>query len=287
MNLRRSHDDAAGTELGSSPVERTAVNAITVPVLTLGPREPVRLAGLGPQSADRVGAGRSRRSTPSRGKPGTWGRPAAGSRREGCCDAERSAGEYRRPRGPGTTGARTAGVDGLRAADVPGLPGGVEGFLDDLRASLKDGSFRTLPVRQRLIPKGHGSGKLHSLGTTVADRIARTVVKMVLEPSVELVFHPDSYGYELPVRSPPRLRSDVVGEADPPRCAGGELFAGDEAFGDPAVQGRRREFQFRGGGGGVDDGEELIAVRAGVGVGLVAGDVPVVSQGLYSSGGER
>ena len=44
------------------------------------------------------------------------------------------------------------------------------GFLDDLRAQVKDGSFRPLPVRQRLIPKGHGSGKLRSLGIpTIAD----------------------------------------------------------------------------------------------------------------------
>ena len=50
-------------------------------------------------------------------------------------------------------------------------------------------------------------------------------------------------------------RPDLVGEADPPRRAGGELFAGDEAFVDPAVQGRGWELQF---GGGVDDGEGLI-----------------------------
>ena len=40
------------------------------------------MGGLGPPSTDRAGAGRSRRSTPSRGEPGTWGRAAAVSRRE-------------------------------------------------------------------------------------------------------------------------------------------------------------------------------------------------------------
>jgi RNA-directed DNA polymerase len=68
----------------------------------------------------------------------------------------------------GNTGARTAGVDGLRAKDVAELPGGVQGFLDDLRLSLKDGSFRPLPVRQRRIPKPGGSGKLRSLGIPTA-----------------------------------------------------------------------------------------------------------------------
>ena len=41
---------------------------------------------------------------------------------------------------------------------------GVPGFLDDLRAALRDGSFRPLPVRARLIPKPGGSGKLRRLG---------------------------------------------------------------------------------------------------------------------------
>ena len=67
----------------------------------------------------------------------------------------------------GNTGANTPGVDGLTADDVERFVG-VPGFLDDLRASIKDGSFRPLPVRQRLIPKGHGSGKLRSLGIPTA-----------------------------------------------------------------------------------------------------------------------
>jgi hypothetical protein len=41
---------------------------------------------------------------------------------------------------------------------------GVPGFLDDLRASLKAGTFRPLPVRERMIPKPGGSGKLRKLG---------------------------------------------------------------------------------------------------------------------------
>src|SRR5438270_3360004 len=48
----------------------------------------------------------------------------------------------------GNTGARTAGVDGLRVADVEEQIG-VPGFLDDLRAQLKQGTFRPLPVRER------------------------------------------------------------------------------------------------------------------------------------------
>jgi len=63
----------------------------------------------------------------------------------------------------GNHGANTPGIDGLRVADVEEAIG-VPGFLEDLRAALKDGSFRPLPVRERLIPKPGGSGKLRKLG---------------------------------------------------------------------------------------------------------------------------
>src|ERR1700729_4508413 len=74
--LRGSRGDAAGTEPGSSFAERITVNTGTVPVPPAA-AHPVRLAGLGAPTADRSGTGRSRRSTPSRGKPGAWGRAAA------------------------------------------------------------------------------------------------------------------------------------------------------------------------------------------------------------------
>ena len=61
----------------------------------------------------------------------------------------------------GNKGARTAGVDGHTALSVAAGVG-VEVFLDGLRTSLKDRSFRPLPVRERLIPKA--SGKVRPLG---------------------------------------------------------------------------------------------------------------------------
>ena len=96
--LRGSRGDAAGTELDSSFIERITVNAGTARscLTAVSPAWP---AGLGSSSADRIGAGRSRRSTPSRGKPGAWGRTAAVTRRDGCCHAERSAGECQRHAG--------------------------------------------------------------------------------------------------------------------------------------------------------------------------------------------
>jgi RNA-directed DNA polymerase len=62
----------------------------------------------------------------------------------------------------GNTGSRTAGVDGLTVAHVEEQVG-VPGFLDDLRAQLKTGTFRPLPVRERKIPKPGGSGKVKAI----------------------------------------------------------------------------------------------------------------------------
>src|SRR5512133_3450399 len=59
----------------------------------------------------------------------------------------------------GNRGANTPGVDGWTVELVEERIG-VPGFLDDLRAALKDGTFRPLPVRERLIPKPGGSGKV-------------------------------------------------------------------------------------------------------------------------------
>jgi len=59
----------------------------------------------------------------------------------------------------GNHGANTPGVDRVTVAYVEDRIG-VPGFLDDLRAQLKEGTFRPLPVRERKIPKPGGSGKL-------------------------------------------------------------------------------------------------------------------------------
>ncbi len=95
----------------------------------------------------------------------------------------------------GNTGSRTAGVGGLTVADVEEQIG-VPGFLDDLRAQLKQGTFRPLPVRERKIPKPGGSGKVRKLGIpTVADRVIQAALKLVLEPIFEADFLPVCYGF--------------------------------------------------------------------------------------------
>jgi RNA-directed DNA polymerase len=60
---------------------------------------------------------------------------------------------------------------------------------------MSSGSYFPPPVKAVEIPKAGGRG-VRVLGVpTVADRVAQTVVKLYLEPKVEPVFHPDSYGY--------------------------------------------------------------------------------------------
>jgi RNA-directed DNA polymerase len=107
----------------------------------------------------------------------------------------------------GNSGARTAGVDGLTVADVEQRVG-VPGFLGDLRAQLKAGTFRPLPVRERTIPKPGGSGKVRRLGIpTVADRVVQAALKVVLEPIFEADFEPVSYGFR-----PMRRAHDAIAE---------------------------------------------------------------------------
>ncbi len=80
----------------------------------------------------------------------------------------------------GNRGAKTAGVDGRTALSIAATAG-VEGFLDTLRAAVKDRSFRPLPVRERLIPKANG--KFRRLGiATISDRVVQASLKLVLEP---------------------------------------------------------------------------------------------------------
>ena len=107
----------------------------------------------------------------------------------------------------GNTGSRTPGVDGLTVADVEERVG-MPGFLDDLRAQLRQGAFRPQPVRERKIPKPGGSGKLRKLGIpTVADRVVQAALKLVLEPIFEADFVPVSYGFR-----PMRRAQDAIAE---------------------------------------------------------------------------
>ena len=107
----------------------------------------------------------------------------------------------------GNQGANTPGVDGMTVAQIEESIG-VPGFLHDLRAALRDGSFRPLPVRERTIPKPGGSGKVRKLGIpSIADRVVQAALKLVLEPIFEADFLPVSYGFR-----PRRRPHDAIAE---------------------------------------------------------------------------
>ena len=107
----------------------------------------------------------------------------------------------------GNRGAKTPGVDGMTVRLVEARIG-VEEFLGDLRAQLKAGTFRPLPVRERKVPKPGGSGKLRKLGIpAVADRVVQAAFKPVLEPIFEADFEPVSYGFR-----PNRRAHDAIAE---------------------------------------------------------------------------
>src|SRR5262245_31692320 len=141
----------------------------------------------------------------------------------------------------GNKGAKTAGVDGRTALSIV-LRVGVGEFLDAVRASLRDRSFRPMPVRERMIPKA--GGKLRRLGiATITDRVVQASLKLVLEPIFEADFLPCSYGFR-----PNRRAHDAVAEirylTSKPRCyewiVEGDITACFDEISHPALMDRVR-----------------------------------------------
>ena len=98
------------------------------------------------------------------------------------------------------------GAAGVDEESIEEFERDLNGNLYKLWNRLSSGSYFQPPVRAVEIPKKAGGTR--TLGVpTVADRVAQTVVRMYLEPEVEPLFHPDSYGYR-----PGRSALDAVGQ---------------------------------------------------------------------------
>jgi RNA-directed DNA polymerase len=95
-----------------------------------------------------------------------------------------------------------AGVDDMTIA---GFEKRLKNNLYRIWNRMSSGAYFPPPVRRVMIPKK--DGRERPLGVpTVGDRVAQTVVQMYLEPTVEPLFHSDSYGYR-----PRKSALDAVG----------------------------------------------------------------------------
>jgi RNA-directed DNA polymerase len=87
------------------------------------------------------------------------------------------------------------GAAGVDEQSIAEFERDLKGNLYKLWNRMSSGTYFPPPVRAVEIPKAAGKG-VRVLGVpTVSDRIAQTVVRSYLEPEVEPLFHPDSYGY--------------------------------------------------------------------------------------------
>lgn len=92
-----------------------------------------------------------------------------------------------------------AGAAGIDKQTIQKFEENLKSNLYKLWNRLSSGSYFPPPVLGVPIPKKSGGERILGI-PTVADRIAQGVVKITLEPSLERIFHKDSYGYR-PKRS--------------------------------------------------------------------------------------
>jgi len=91
---------------------------------------------------------------------------------------------------------RNRGAAGVDKVSIDMFATNLDENLQALMRELKTGTFRPLPLRRVLIPKGPGSKQLRPLGIPVVrDRVAQEVVRRLLAPVFEPQFHDNSYGF--------------------------------------------------------------------------------------------
>jgi group II intron reverse transcriptase/maturase len=98
-----------------------------------------------------------------------------------------------------------AGAAGVDKETIGTFEKDLENNLYKIWNRMSSGTYFPPPVRAVPIPKKNGGQRI--LGVpTVADRVAQTVVRMTIEPTLEQIFLPDSYGYR-----PNKSALDAIG----------------------------------------------------------------------------
>lgn len=89
---------------------------------------------------------------------------------------------------------RNRGAAGVDRVSVEAFERNLEANLSALVRRLKDRSYTPLPVRRCYIPKGR-KGKRPLGIPAVRDRVAQEIIRSLLDPIFEPLFHDDSYGF--------------------------------------------------------------------------------------------
>lgn len=91
-----------------------------------------------------------------------------------------------------------SGIDGVTFAAIE--EGGVEGFLENIREELVNGTYLPTRSREKQIDKGNGKTRTLKI-SSIKDRVVQGAIKLILEPIFESDFQDGSYGYR-PKRTP-------------------------------------------------------------------------------------
>lgn len=91
---------------------------------------------------------------------------------------------------------RNRGAAGIDKQSIKRFEANLQENLEALMGELKTGSYEPIPLRRVYIPKA--SGKLRPLGIpAVRCRIAQEVVRSLINPILEPLFHDHSHGFRL------------------------------------------------------------------------------------------
>src|SRR5947208_586314 len=186
---RDCHNKPAGEELDTDPAKRTAVNVGTRPMLPRLPWEAGKVqrqlmasgGGIALVVVVGVTTDHGGRESRPQGEGEPWASPKVAQERvlgiqrklhrwttddqdrrfkdlhNLVCDPATLMMAWLKVRA--NRGSRSTGVDGQTAHYIEQVLG-VQKFLEGLREELQSGSFRPLPVKERLIPKRDGTKKL-------------------------------------------------------------------------------------------------------------------------------